>query len=144
MFTLVALNLIAVFIPKRLTKAEMYTTSLFALLWGHVVDMALDIKLSLYYYFNRGLQWRDFFVPFLIYPAVSVLFLNLYPNKKGLFYKICYITGWSIFSVVFEWLSARTRFFTHVRWKLWHSALLYPFLFLILLWHLRIVRKLMK
>jgi len=142
-FALFTLNLIAIFIPKRLSKAEMYITSLYSLVWGHVIDMALDFKLTLYYYFDKSIQWSDFLVPFLIYPSITILFLNYYPFEKRNKYKISYIIGWSIFSVIFEWFSEQTDFFTHVKWKLWHSAFLYPFLFLILLWHLKLCKNLL-
>ena len=138
------INLIAFFVPKRLSKIEMYSTSLFGLLWGHVVDMALDLKLKIYYYFDKGLQWADFLVPFLIYPSITILFLNYYPFAKGKKMKFYYILGWSTFSIIFEWLSELTGFFTHVEWKLWHSALVYPILFLILIGHLMIIKKLLN
>ncbi|PGT79782.1 CBO0543 family protein [Bacillus sp. AFS040349] len=142
--SLLVLNTLAFLIPKRLSKIEMYSTSLFALLWGHVVDMALDLKLTLYYYYKKGLQWVDFMVPFLIYPSITILFLNFYPYNKANKSKIFYILGWSIFSITFEAIVDNTGFFTHVKWKLWHSAFIYPLLFIILLWHLKLIRKLIK
>ncbi|WP_407272771.1 CBO0543 family protein [Radiobacillus sp. PE A8.2] len=138
---LILFNIIAILVPKRLTKIEIYATSFFAIAFGRTADAFLDIKYNFYGYITEGIQYTGVLAQFLIYPAISTLFLNFFPSNKKLKYKALYIIGWSIFSVIFEWISLQTNFFYYTTWKLWYSALIYPFLFLILLGNLVIIRK---
>ncbi|WP_390356778.1 hypothetical protein [Virgibacillus halophilus] len=48
----------AFFIPKHLTKMEIYTTSVFAVLFAALVDTFLDFKYQLYWYFEKDIVWK--------------------------------------------------------------------------------------
>lgn len=139
---LMLFNIIAVLMPKRLTKIEIYATSFFAISFGRTVDAFLDIKYNMYGFITEGINYLGVLGQFLIYPSISTLFLNYFPFTKNTISKTLYILAWSLFSVTFEWISLQTSFFYYTTWKLWYSALLYPIIFLILLANLKIIRNL--
>jgi hypothetical protein len=138
------LVIIAYLVPKRLSRIELYTTSLFALLFGINVDLVLNFKYHLYGYFGEGFQWLGFAGEFLYFIPVSILFLNYYPFKGANKQKLFYILSWTGGSGITEFLVERTHFFNYTGWKLWYSICIYPFVFLILVAHLRIVRRIIK
>jgi hypothetical protein len=138
------LVIIAFLVPKRLSKIELYTTSLFALLFGINVDLVLNFKYHLYGYFGNGFQWMGFIGEFLYFIPVSILFLNYYPFKGTNQHKLFYILAWTAGSSIIEYLVERTHFFNYTGWKLWYSICIYPIVFLILVIHLRVVRRMIK
>ncbi|MFC0274705.1 CBO0543 family protein [Metabacillus herbersteinensis] len=75
---------------------------------------------------------------------MNVVFLNYYPTDKNIRNKIIYIATWSVFAVVFEKFYLWSGTFYYNGWKLWYSAILYPFLYLSLYLCLRYVRKLLN
>jgi len=135
-------NLIAFFIPKTLTKLEIYTTSLFSLILSGTADLFLDAKFNLYHYFHESLQLIDYITMIGIYPAINIIFLNLYPKKKNYKAKILYFIIWSLFATIYEYIAKETSLFSHHGWKIWYSAVIYPILFYILLLNLKFIRKL--
>lgn len=140
---LIILNITALFIPKKLSKMEIYATSFFALTFGILTDVVLDLYFDLYGYLQEGVQLLAITAQLLAYPSVSLLFLNYYPFQKSLLKKWLYILVWSVFSTLFEWMSSMTAFFYHNGWELWCSAVAYPFIFLILAWNLKFIRSLL-
>ncbi|RAP75641.1 CBO0543 family protein [Paenibacillus montanisoli] len=140
--TVIVFNVLFIFMPKRLTSIEFFSTCMFAMVLQQIVDLAFDLKLDWYGYFAPGVQWWYFLVIVGIYPAVNAIFLNYYQWMKSRAMKCWYIGGWSVFAVVYEWLAVKAGYFYHHEWKLWLSAIMYPPLYLILLWVLKLVRKL--
>ncbi|MHC8969213.1 CBO0543 family protein [Priestia aryabhattai] len=140
----IILNFIAYFVPKRLYRIEIYSTTLFALLFGIVVDLILNLHYGLYGYFDRGFQWRGLIGEFLSFIPISILFLNYYPLHKSYKSQLFYILIWSVISTIIEWLMLKTEFFNEYEWELWYSAVAYPFIFLILVIDLKIIKKLLK
>lgn len=134
----------SIMMPKKLSKAEIYSTSLFSIFFGKTVDEILDIKKNLYGFYTKGVNYKGVFFQLLIYPTVNLLFLNYYPFERKRFYPFFYILGWSIFSILFELMSKETRFFYYKKWRLRYSAIIYPFLFITLMLNLKFVRKLMN
>ncbi|WP_071393339.1 CBO0543 family protein [Bacillus tuaregi] len=139
---LIAMNIFAIVMPKRLTRLEIYATCFFSMVFGRTTDSILDILLNLYGFFSEGLQFSGLIAQFLMYPAVNTLFLNYFPFHKGNKVKLVYILCWTLFSVTFEWISVQTSFFYYTTWKLWYSAMLYPIIFYILYLNLKLVRRL--
>lgn len=137
-------NLIAFFAPKRISKIEIYATCLFAFAYGLTADMIFDWHYDLYGYFQKGFQWVAFLGYVLYFPSISFLFLNFYPLEKKPITKALYIILWSVFSVIFEWFCLHTAYFYYNGWKLWYSAILYPFIFLVLLINMGFIQKLNK
>jgi hypothetical protein len=142
--SIIIFNFIAFIITKSLTKHEIYTTSLFAYVLSSTTDLIFADKYHLYRYFDKGVQYMDIVAMIGIYPAISIIFLNLFPYKKGVMSKVLYILSWTIFSIAYEWTAEQTEFFTYTGWKLWYSALIYPFLFVVLLGNLKLTRLIQK
>ena len=140
----ITLNFISYFVPKRLYKIELYSITLFALLFGFIADLILDLHYKLYGYFEGGFQWKGLLGEFLYFIPISILFLNYYPLYKPYKNQIFYILSWSVISTLLEWLILKTDFFYANGWKLWYSAIAYPIIFLILVINLKFVKKLLK
>jgi hypothetical protein len=138
--SVVVYNLIAILIPKRLTKIEMYGTSLFGLYFALITDVYLDLKHNLYGYFTKGVDYKSLIAIFGLYPSVNIIFLNYFPFRKGIKAKIIYILGWSMLLIIYEWVSLIAGYFYHNEWKLWYSALLYPLILSILVLNLLFIR----
>jgi hypothetical protein len=134
-------NLLAFFVPKKLTPIEIYATSFFAYAYGMTTDVILDLHYNLYGYFQEGFQWLSLLAIIMYFPSISFLFLNFYPFTKNSRKKLGYILSWTIFSIVFEWFAVKTDFFYYNGWGLLYSAMVYPVIFLILLVNVKIVRK---
>ncbi|WP_420489936.1 CBO0543 family protein [Neobacillus vireti] len=137
-------NVVAFLIPKRLSKIEIYATSFFAYSYGITTDIILDLHYHLYGYFGKGFQWLSLIAIFMYFPAVSIIFLNLYPSNGNFAKKVLNIIYWTVFSIAFEWFTVHTKFFYYNEWKLWYSAFCYPIIFSVLLINLKLVRKLLE
>lgn len=143
LLSILVLNGIAFWIPKKLTRHEIYVTSLFAGALAIITDTYLDLKHDLYGYFHVGPDYEVLLVLFGLYPAYNVIYLNLFPYMKGLYAKAVYLLLNWLFCLFYEWLSVQPfGFFYYNGWKLWYSALVYPFLLVTLLGHLLFVRQL--
>jgi len=134
-------NIMSFFVPKRINKAEIYATCLFAYAYGLTADMIFDIHYDFYGYFQKGFQWMGLLGIILYFPSISFLFLNFYPLDKRIDKKALYIILWSLFSVIFEWISLQTDFFYYNGWKLWYSAISYPFIYFVLVINMRIIQR---
>ena len=139
--SVVIFNLVAILIPKRMTPQEIYSTILFALVLDFTVDIVLNLKYDFYGYFNKGVDFMGFVLVFGLYPAGSTIILNYFPFTKGIKAKVVYILAWSAFLVLFEWAFDKAGYFYHHQWRLWHSALAYPIILLILAWNLSFIRS---
>ncbi|GGH83872.1 hypothetical protein JOD43_000798 [Pullulanibacillus pueri] len=126
--------LLVIFSKKHLSKLEMYTSSIFAIVLDFVVDYLLEFKYHLYGYFRiYKADYEDFIVILGIYPLIDILYLNYFPFKKSRIVQVLYVIGWSCFSIFYEWLAVRSELFYYNGWKLIYSVPIYPILFLILL-----------
>ncbi|PAK43403.1 CBO0543 family protein [Priestia megaterium] len=134
-------NLLAFFVPKKLTPIEIYATSFFAYAYGMTTDVILDLHYNLYGYFQEGFQWLSLLAIIMYFPSISFIFLNFYPFTKNSRKKLGYILSWTIFSVVFEWFAVKTDFFYYNGWNLLYSTMVYPVIFLVLLVNVKIVRS---
>ncbi|GAA4706951.1 CBO0543 family protein [Brevibacillus fulvus] len=137
-------NACAFLVPKRLSHIEIYATMLFSCFFQLLLDFIFSAKYHLYGYFNENAEWRDLLVILGIYPAISILYVNYIPSGKRWGAKVCYILGWSIFSLIYEWVSLKAGYFYYHGWKFWYSALLYPILLTIVVGNLTFVRNMAK
>lgn len=135
-------NLAAYLMPKRLSRVEIYATSLFALVLQSTTDVYLDLGYDLYGYFNRGPDILTMLPVFGIYPALGTIFLNYYPYRGNACSKGLYILGWTLFSVVYERTAIHAGWFYFNGWTSLYSAVAYPLIYLILARNLRLLRKL--
>jgi uncharacterized membrane protein YvlD (DUF360 family) len=98
------------------------------------------LKLGWYGYFQEEtIEWATVFLTPL-YAGGAMMFANFFPNvgKKKKFY---YILVSSILLTIYEWLADFSGYFYHNKWKLWHSALAYPFILTIVSWNLMKIRQ---
>lgn len=134
------MNGLAILIPKKLTRTEVYISSIFVLLLQVIVDIIFDLEFNLYGYFKEGIDLVAFVTFLALYPAFSVCYLNYFPFNKPLVRKVVYILTISIFCIVYEYLSIKSGYFYHNKWNLWYSAVSYPALLGFMAWHLSTIR----
>lgn len=140
----ILLNILVIFIPKSLSKIEIYASTMFALFFGTNTDLILGRYFDLYSFFGKAIEAKAFIGQYLYYIPINILYLNYFPQNKGLKAKIGYILCWTVFSVWFEWLAEQTSFFNYTGWKLWYSALAYPLIFTILSCNLNLIKQFIK
>jgi hypothetical protein len=141
MFSVTVFIVVAFLVPKKLPRHELYAIALFSIVLGFVIDINLDLKYNLYGYFKPGVDFAGFLPILFIFPSSGVLFMNFYPFHKSIGNQTMYILGWTVFSLIFEYLSIVSGFFYHNGWNYWLSAVTYPFLLLLHLLHLKILRE---
>ncbi|MBU7594603.1 hypothetical protein FVO58_19105 [Metabacillus halosaccharovorans] len=142
--SVIIFGLIIYFMPKRISYFEMYTTSLFSTVLQLITDIYLEFKYNFYWYFSPGVDYITLWVVFWIYPSVNIIFLNFYPTTKKFSTSVYYILGWTLFALVYEWVAVNSGLFQYNGWKLWYSALIYPFLYLLLYINWKIIRRLYR
>ncbi|MCZ8518372.1 MULTISPECIES: CBO0543 family protein [Paenibacillus] len=140
--SIIVFNVTAFLIPKTLSNSENYVTSLFSLLLVLVTDVTLNLKYDLYGYFNEGVDGGGFIAIYGIYPAINILFLNLFPYEKGLIGRSLYFLSWWFFAVIYEYYAVKVGWFYYHGWRLEYSIFVYPLLYLLLLWSLQVARSL--
>lgn len=140
--SVLAFSLIVYYMPKHLTKLEMYATSLFAAVLQLLTDTFLEFKYDLYGYFTEGVDWITLWVIFIVYPCVNIIFLNFFPSQGKLSDKGLYIIAWSAFAVVYEWIAVHTEYFYYNEWELLYSVPIYPVLYFLLFLNWRFIQKL--
>jgi hypothetical protein len=128
--------------PKQVKVSELYATSIFAICFGVIADIYLDLKLDLYGYFQKGVDWTYLPIFFIVYPAANILFLRFFPFEKSIIKKTVYILGWSLGTLAMEQISLHTDLFYYNGWKWWYSACVYPFIYSLLFLNLKFTRKL--
>jgi hypothetical protein len=143
-FSIIIFSGIAFFMPKRISKLEMYASSLFVLFLEYLANYIFDFIEEFYGYFKPGTDIKTFIVVVGIYPAINIIFLNYFPYKGKLFNKLIYILGVSLFSLFYEWLSLKSKYFYHSTWNLYFSLISYPILFVIIVLNLKVIRNLYR
>lgn len=136
--------LIAYLIPKKLKPYEIYATTLFATLFGLLVDIVIATKYQLYVLDKPGIQIPPLIGQVVLYSTTNIILLNLYPYDKSKEWKAGYILLVTLFAVAFEYLSYKVGFIKYNEWKIWYSALCYPFLSYFLVIHYRFFKRLVE
>lgn len=140
-FSSVVFLILALLVPKNLPKCEIYVVALFSIALGFLMDITFDLKYNIYGYFSPGVQYAGFLPFLIIFPSTGVLFLNFYPLKKSLRLRFFYILCWTVFSLIFEYLSTLSGYFYHNGWKYWYSVIGDPILFFLQLLQLKLFKK---
>jgi hypothetical protein len=136
--TIVAI-LIVWFMPKRLTRQEIYNTWILVAFLARTSDQFLALVFHLYDQDGPGVTWQVIVIQTLFSGAIGVIVANFIPKNKLAFFT--YAIGWTLFSVVFEWITIRVGYLTYYNWSLWYSAGLYLLGVIFLRWHLSFLRK---
>lgn len=130
----------AIFIPKNISWIEIYGTILITIVLHLLIDSFLDLKYNLYGYFDKGVEFRTLLFTFGIYPAVNIVIVNLYPLIRGPLSKIIYILIVTTFALTYEVALIHVDIFYHNEWQLWYSAVIYPFLLILLFLNRRLLK----
>lgn len=136
---------IVILMPTRLSRVHLYATTGFSIYFQLLTDFFLHEELNWYGYFKQvpRSEWTTlWYIP--IYLSINPIFLNFYPYQSGRTGKTLYIIGWSLFSVGYKWCITKLGKFYHNQWKLFNSAIVYPFLFILLRMQLSLVRNLCR
>jgi hypothetical protein len=135
----IAANLIVWFMPKRLTRKEMYSTWLLMVVFTRTADQLLDLVLHLYDQLGPGIEWQAVVIQSIFPGAVGILILNFMPKNRLKFF--AFTIGCTLLSVVFEWITIRVDYLTYNNWSLWYSGGVYIIGIIFLRCHLSFLRK---
>jgi hypothetical protein len=94
---------------------ELFGAALFASFLGSLTDL-LMVEFKMWSY--SGLPQPGFTIPILlvfsIYPVVSYLFVQNLPDMWKRIWQRTLV--WSLYAVIFEWFTLRTRHIHHLSW----------------------------
>lgn len=131
--------LIIWFMPKRLTRQEIYVSWGIAALLNLSTDVIFDLYLRMYDLGPPGIQMSVHLMELTLGASYGVMFLNYMPEPIGRY--LWYLVGWVAYSLLFEIVTIKIHFITYHGWKLWYSACVYIVVFLFLRWHLHFLRN---
>lgn len=134
---------IVIFMNKRLTLSEIYVTVLFGLFLSTITDAFASTSLKAWgFYEIDKVEFKVLWIIIGIYPAFAAMIINWFPYTARWWKKILYLIAWSTFSTSYEWLTLKVGIMWHMNWSLFRSFLLYPFIYYLLIIHVRIYKRL--
>jgi hypothetical protein len=137
-------NAVAILMRKRLKISEIYATVAVALLLDLLVDVYASFRFKAWGFFQvEKAEFSVMLIIFGIYPAVATMIINWYPYNSGWKIKLGYLIAWAVFSTAYEWLTLKVGILWHINWNLLYSFVMYPFIYYILILHVRIYRKIL-
>jgi hypothetical protein len=143
--TVITVNLIVYFIPKKISNIDMYVSSLLAVILASLADLYLDVKLLWYWYFSKEIEWSWLILLLGGIPSFTILYMNFFPFYKNVWIRTLYIICWSTFFTGFELISVYIAGILHYgKWNIGYSALCYPVLLLLLYLNCLLIRKWIK
>jgi hypothetical protein len=135
-------NAVAILMKKRLKISEIYATVIFSLFMVLLVDMYANFRFKAWGFFNvEKADFSGLLIIFGIYPATAAIIINWYPYKSVWWLKLCYLIGWAVFSSAYEWLTLKVGILWHINWNLFYSFVMYPFIYYMLIVHVRIFQR---
>lgn len=135
------INLIIIwFMPKRISKQEIYISWLILAFIAFFADALIGQIIDLYDFQEPGIQLSDLLIDALVPPSYGIIFLNFLPTERKK--SLRYIIYWTIYSVVFEIGSVLSGFEDISKgWNPWfYSPPIYFLVFKFLRWHLHFIR----
>jgi hypothetical protein len=106
-----------------------------------LVDTFASIKFKAWGFFEvENVEFKALWIIIGIYPIFAAMIINWYPYRDNLGKKILYLLGWSTFSTIYEWLTMKVGIIWHINWNLLYSFLLYPWIYYLLIFHVRFYR----
>lgn len=139
-FTSLVINLLVIyFMPKHISKKEIYISWFVIALINLSSDVVLSLHFNLYELGREGLQLRVHFIELTLGASYGIIFLNFMPKDRMKF--AVYTILWVAYSIVFELLMMKVNFITTYEWEIWYSV---PYYFLccwFLRWHLHFIRN---
>jgi hypothetical protein len=135
-------NVVAIKVKSTIKAIEYYSVITTCLIIAEIHDRWTDELGTSYGFFKKGtMDWQTLLITIGIYPAAVYLMLTWFPYGKSLFKRFMYIIAWAVFSVAFEYSYHLIgyEYFTG-GWKLWYSAIYYPFIYIGVFLILKFVR----
>ncbi len=142
---IVTFNLIAFRTNKRLTPNQIVHIWAFTIAFQQSFDSIIEFKYHGYWYFDKEIDWIGILPHTILIPPVNMMFLNWYPFKEKIIKQCSYILLWVISILVYETITLLPQpwgYFHYGWWSIWHSAVIDPILFLILLKYYKWISKL--
>ncbi|MFT4417121.1 hypothetical protein ACLM5H_25095 [Fredinandcohnia humi] len=128
-------NLLAFRLTNRFTKNQIIHIWLFTTALQVIFDTIIEFKYHAYWYFSKEPDMLGLVAHTVLIPPVNMLFLNWFPFKRKVMYKLIYIAVWTTGILLYEMITLLPEpwgYFHYGWWRLWHAAILDPILFLIL------------
>lgn len=147
LIAIIAFNYLAFKTNKTLTGNQIVHIWVFTIAFQTLFDVLIEFKYHGYWYFDREIDWAGLLPHLLLVPPVNMIFLNWYPYKTNFIKKMVYIIFFVISILIYEIITLLPEpwgYFHYGWWKLWHAAVLDPFLLLILLGYYKWICKLEK
>ncbi|MCM3569231.1 hypothetical protein [Neobacillus mesonae] len=141
--SIILFNSITFKMKKHLTKNQVVHIWTFTMVLLSFFDVYIDQIYEGYWYFEKGIDWKNLCAYSLLIPPVNVMILNWYPWLK----KLCYLALWILFIIVYENLALLPEtwgYFHYGWWKFRLSLILDPILLATLLTYFRWIRKIEK
>ena len=142
--SVVIFNIIAFKTNKRLTENQIFHIWTFTIAFQNMFDLFTDFRYHAYWYFSKEIDWSGLPAHIFLLPPVNMMFLSWYPFKRPLSKQILYFICWTISILVYESITLLPQpwgYFHYGWWGIWHSAIIDPILFLILLGYYKRVCK---
>jgi hypothetical protein len=147
MIAIIIFNFIAFRTNKRLTKNQILHIWSFTILLQAITDLFIDQKYHAYWYFTQDVDWPALPTITLLLPPVNMMFLNWYPFRSTLFKRFMYYFYWLIFMLIYEKIALLPEpwgYFNYGWWNIWYSALVDPFLLMVVLNYYKWICKIEK
>jgi len=136
MIAIIIANIILYKTNKKLSKSQMLHIWLFTTVFQMTFDIYVSLKFQSYWYFTKSIDWQTLPVYTLLVPPVNIIFLNFYPWKAPLSKRILYLICWNLGILIYESITLLPEpwgYFHYGWWTIWHSVVINPILFFILL-----------
>lgn len=128
------------FMPKQLSRKEIYITWGFMAALTVYTDLSFGAVLDLYDFGNSPkIDFYDLPLQATLPASFAIIFLNFMPQRKIHF--VIYLILTVLFSLIYEWISLLTEYLVYKGWKMWYSIPFYVIGMLFLRWHLFFLRK---
>ncbi|MCC3647068.1 hypothetical protein NVV31_14480 [Cytobacillus firmus] len=135
-----AINLLVIrYMPRRLTRKEIYVSWVVIALINLSTDVILSLYFRLYELNGGGVQLGVHIIELTLGASFGIIFLNFMPESKRSFF--FYTAVWVIFSLLFEMVTVKLNFLNYFSWKWFYSAPYYFAAFLFVRWHLHFIRS---
>jgi len=145
--SIILFNFITFTFAKRLTGNQISHIWTFTISFQLIFDLLIEHKFLGYWYFDKDVELFDLLAHFFLIPPVNIIFLNWFPTKSTFFKQIIYISAWTCFTLIYEYMATLPKpfgFFHLGWWRVWYDIFVVPILFLILLGYFKYVLILEK
>lgn len=138
--SVILLSILVVFMPKRLSKQKLYATFGVLSAISLFTDITIGVVYDLFDYTDSAkVELVEHIIDASLSPLFGVVFANFMPRKLKPF--ILYWLGWFVFSIGYEWMAVQVQFLNYKGWSLFHSAIVYFFIYWFIRWHVFFLEK---